>query len=48
MLKILSELLNIAQIETGKMQLNIMRVPPQVIVENAIASVRSAATEKTS
>ncbi|MBL7699438.1 MAG: HAMP domain-containing protein [Chitinophagaceae bacterium] len=46
MLKILSELLNMAQIETGKMQLNIGAISPYSIADSALHSVSSAAKEK--
>lgn len=46
MLKILSELLNMAQVETGKMQLTIQPVSPLQITENAVSSVTVAAKEK--
>lgn len=46
MLKILSELLNIAQVESGRMQLDIQRVQPGQIANNAISAVANAAKEK--
>jgi signal transduction histidine kinase len=46
MLRILSELLNMAQVETGKIQLSISEVNPVTIVENALSAVLSAAKEK--
>jgi len=46
MLQILSELLNMAQVETGKIQLNISEVNPVTIAENALSAVVSAAKEK--
>ncbi len=46
MLRILSELLNMAQVETGKIQLDIVNADPQVIMDNAINSVINAAREK--
>lgn len=46
MLKILSELLNMAQVESGKIQLNIRQVSPYGIAENAIDSVSRPAKEK--
>ena len=46
MLKILSELLNMAQVETGKIQLNIQQVSPYTVAEDAIEAVASAAKEK--
>jgi len=46
MLRILSELLNMSQVEAGKIQLDIRTVNPIVIVDNAVNAVRSAAKEK--
>ncbi len=46
MLKILSELLNMSQVEAGKIQLNIKQVNPKVIIENAIKAVETNAREK--
>jgi signal transduction histidine kinase len=46
MLKILSELLNMAQVEAGRLQLNITQVNPKLIVENAIKAVETNAKEK--
>jgi len=46
MLKILSELLNMAQIEAGKIQLDVHGVSPYAIVEMAINSVTSQARER--
>lgn len=46
MLKILSELLNMAQIEAGKMQLNITSVSPYAMADNALQTVSAAAKEK--
>lgn len=46
MLKILSELLNMAQVEAGRIQLNVLRVSPYQVAENAIKNVASAAKEK--
>jgi len=45
-LKILSELLNMSQVETGRIQLNKQKVHPSIIVEPAINTVASAAKEK--
>ena len=45
-LKILSELLNMSQVETGKIQLNKQKVEPALIVKSAIETVASAAKEK--
>jgi signal transduction histidine kinase len=46
MLKILSELLNMSQVEAGKIQLNIKQVDPKFIIENAIKAVETNAREK--
>jgi NtrC-family two-component system sensor histidine kinase KinB len=46
MLKILSELLNMSQVETGRIQLNIKQVAPGIIVENAVKSVETNARGK--
>jgi two-component system, NtrC family, sensor histidine kinase KinB len=46
MLKILSELLNMSQVEAGKIQLNIQKVRPLQIIENSIQSVSGNAKEK--
>jgi signal transduction histidine kinase len=46
MLKILSELLNMSQVEAGKIQLTISKVNPAEIVDNAIKSVAASAKEK--
>ncbi len=46
MLKILSELLNMSQAEAGKIQLTLSKVNPATIANNAIETVRSAASEK--
>ncbi|MCW3090036.1 MAG: histidine kinase [Ferruginibacter sp.] len=46
MLKILSELLNMAQVETGRIQLSLQMVDPGEIIENAMQTVTSAAKEK--
>ncbi|MER3464421.1 MAG: PAS domain-containing sensor histidine kinase [Chitinophagaceae bacterium] len=45
-LKILSELLNMSQVEAGRIQLNKQKVQPNSIVESAIKTVSSAAKEK--
>ncbi|HNP20903.1 MAG TPA: ATP-binding protein [Panacibacter sp.] len=45
-LKILSELLNMSQVETGRIQLNKQKVQPAIIVQNAVHTVMSAAKEK--
>lgn len=46
MLKILSELLNMSQVEAGKIQLNVQKVNPIQIIENAIHAVSGNAKEK--
>jgi len=46
MVKILSELLNMSQVETGKIQLAISIVNPAEIINNAIQSVAASAREK--
>jgi len=46
MLRILSELLNMSQVEAGKIQLEIKSVKPVSIVNNAISTVNAAAKEK--
>ena len=46
MLRILSELLNMSQVEAGKIQLEIRSVKPASIVNNAINTVTAAAKEK--
>jgi NtrC-family two-component system sensor histidine kinase KinB len=46
MLKILSELLNMSQVEAGRIQLNIQKVKPEQIIENAIQAVSGNAKEK--
>lgn len=45
-LKILSELLNMSQVEAGRIQLNKQKVQPALIIESAINTVASAAKEK--
>lgn len=46
MLRILSELLNMSQVEAGKIQLEIKKVNPLRIAENAIQTISNAAKEK--
>ena len=46
MLRILSELLNMSQVEAGKIQLEIKKVKPKEIVDNAILTVNNVAKEK--
>ena len=45
-LKILSELLNMSQVEAGRIQLDVQSVNPYLIVDNAIATVSSSAKDK--
>ncbi len=46
MLRILSELLNMSQVEAGKIQLNIAGVSPYSIADRAAAAVQTTAKEK--
>ncbi|CAN5222173.1 ATP-binding protein [soil metagenome] len=46
MLKILSELLNMSQVEAGRIQLNVQKVNPLQIIEDAIQAVSGNAKEK--
>jgi signal transduction histidine kinase len=46
MLKILSELLNMSQVEAGKIQLNIQDASPDVIVQNSVSAVSASAKDK--
>ncbi|MEO8765690.1 MAG: ATP-binding protein [Ginsengibacter sp.] len=46
MLKILSELLNMSQVESGRIQLNVQNVLPGEIIENAIQAVSASAKQK--
>ncbi|MFN8307691.1 MAG: ATP-binding protein [Ferruginibacter sp.] len=46
MLKILSELLNMSQVESGKIQLEITEARPETLVDMAIASVMNVARER--
>lgn len=46
MLKILSELLNMSQVEAGKIQLNLQPAVPAMIAEDAIETVINTAKEK--
>ena len=46
MLKILSELLNMSQVEAGRIQLNKQKVHPAIIVNSAIETVASAAKDR--
>lgn len=46
MLRILSELLDMAQVEAGSIRLNVQEVNPNIIVDETIETVRSNAKEK--
>ncbi|HMU47924.1 MAG TPA: ATP-binding protein [Chitinophagaceae bacterium] len=46
LLRILSELLDMSQVEAGRIQLNKQKIQPASIVENAVNTVASAAKEK--
>jgi signal transduction histidine kinase len=46
MLKILSELLNMSQVEAGKIQLNMQEASPDVIVQTSVNAVANSAREK--
>jgi signal transduction histidine kinase len=46
MLKILSELLNLGQVETGKIQLNIQPASPYNMLTNSLENIASVAKEK--
>jgi|SRR5690348_1652397 len=46
MLKILSELLNMSQVESGKIQLAVTLIDPNEIINNSILAVSTAAREK--
>src|SRR5204863_2019197 len=46
MLKILSELLNMSQVEAGKIQLDIQSVSPYQIVENSLKAIATSAKER--
>jgi len=46
MLRILSELLNMAQVETGKIQLDITDISPYLIADNAIQNIAAISREK--
>jgi signal transduction histidine kinase len=45
-LKIISELLNMSQVETGKIELNVQLVNPYLIIDHAIETVTTSAKEK--
>jgi NtrC-family two-component system sensor histidine kinase KinB len=47
MLRILSELLDLAQVESGKIMLNIQPADPESVIEKALQTVVASATEKT-
>lgn len=47
MLRILSELLNMSQVEAGKIQLNIQSISPYKIVDASVKAVSTTAKEKT-
>lgn len=46
MLKILSELLNMSQVEAGRIQLNVTQVDPNQVIEHAIQTIAVNAKEK--
>lgn len=46
MLRILSELLNMSQVEAGKIQLDIQSVSPYQIIENSVKAINTPAKEK--
>jgi len=46
MLRILSELLNMSQVEAGKIQLEMVEANPETLAENAVNAVSTAAREK--
>jgi signal transduction histidine kinase len=46
LLRILSELLDLSQMESGKIQLNLQAVSPAALIEKAISSVQNVAHEK--
>lgn len=46
LLRILSELLDMSQVESGKIQLNLQDVQPWRIIDKALASVQNAAKQK--
>ncbi|HNR16272.1 MAG TPA: ATP-binding protein [Chitinophagaceae bacterium] len=46
LLRILSELLDMSQVESGKIQLNLQDVQPWGIIDKALASVQNAAKQK--
>jgi signal transduction histidine kinase len=46
LLRILSELLDLSQVESGKIQLNMQAVPVNDIINKALAAVQNAAKEK--
>jgi signal transduction histidine kinase len=46
LLRILSELLDLSQVESGKIQLNIQQVQPGILIRRAVESVQNVAKEK--
>ena len=46
LLRILSELLDMSQVESGKIQLNIQSIQPDILVRKAVESVQNVAKEK--
>ncbi len=46
MLKILSELLNMSQIEAGRIQLNKRMVPPEAVIAGALEAISASAKQK--
>ena len=46
LLKITGELLNMTQLESGQMQLAIANIPPQQVIDTALAATRTPATQK--
>ncbi len=46
MLRILSELLNMSQVEAGKIQLDISKIQPHTLADNAVNAVINAARQK--
>lgn len=47
MLKILSELLNMSQVEAGRLQLHITEINPSSVINNAVTAVETNAKQKT-
>jgi signal transduction histidine kinase len=46
LLRILSELLDLSQVESGKIQLNLQSIQPEILVRRAVESVQNVAREK--